>query len=137
MEALSFEWLLAIGIILIGLEALIFSFFLFPIGLGFLIVAFLELWVVKYDSLFSQMATGFVLGLIITLLFRKTFIKLLGKSSSDKEELIHVSGIGTIDGKQIKFEGTYWNTDDDLSLYKDGDKVNIKIVKNRAVISPK
>ena len=137
MEALSFEWLLAIGIILIGLEALIFSFFLFPIGLGFLIVAFLELWVVEYDSLFSQMATGFVLGLIITLLFRKTFIKLLGKSSSDKEELIHVSGIGTIDGKQIKFEGTYWNTDDDLSLYKDGDKVNIKIIKNRAVISPK
>jgi len=137
MEALSFEWLLAIGIILIGLEALVFSFFLFPIGLGFLIVAFLELWILEYNSLFSQMATGFVLGLIITLLFRKTFINLLGKSSSDKEDQIHTSGIGTIDGKQIKFEGTYWNTDDNLSAYKNGDKVNIEIVKNRAVISSK
>ena len=137
MEALSFEWLVAIGILLIGLEALLFSFFLFPIGLGFLAVAFLELWVIDYDSLFSQVATGLVLGLIITFVFRKTFIKLLGKSSSDKEDQIHTSGIGTIDGKQIKFEGTYWNTDDDLSPYKDGDRVNIEIVKNRAVISSK
>jgi len=137
MEALSFEWLLAIGILMIGLEALIFSFFLFPIGLGFLIVAFLELWILDYDSLFSQMATGLVLGLLITLLFRKMFIKLLGKSGNDKEEQIHTSGIGIIDGKQIKFEGTYWNTDDDLSPYKDGDRVNIEIIKNRAVISSK
>ena len=137
MEALSFEWLLAIGIILIGLEALVFSFFLFPIGLGFLVVAFLELWVLNFDSLFSQTATVLVLGLIITFLFRKKFIKLLGKSSSDKEEQIHTSGVGAVDGKQIKFEGTYWNTDDDLSSYKDGDRVNIEIVKNRAVISSK
>jgi len=134
MEALSFEWLLAIGIVLIGLEALVFSFFLFPIGLGFLVVACLELWVLDYDSLFSQTATVLVLGLIITLVFRKKFIKLLGKSSSDKEEQIHTSGIGTIDGKQIKFEGTYWNTDNDLSSYKDGDRVNIEIIKNRAAI---
>ena len=137
MEALSFEWLLAIGILLIGLEALVFSFFLFPIGLGFLIVAFLELWILNFESLFAQVATALVLGLIITLVFRKTFIKLLGKSSSDKEEQIHIGGIGTIDGKQIKFEGTFWNTDEDLSSYKDGDKVSIEIVKNRAVINLK
>ncbi len=31
MEALSFEWLLAIGIILIGIEALILAFFLLTI----------------------------------------------------------------------------------------------------------
>ncbi len=134
MEALSFEWLLAIGIILIGLEALIFSFFLFPIGLGFLVVAFLELWFLDFESLFTQVATVLVLGLVITLVFRKKFIKLLGKSSSSVEERVHSGGIGTIDGKQIKFEGTYWNTDNDLSTYKNGDRVNIKIVKNRAVI---
>jgi len=110
---------------------------LFPIGLGFLVVALLELWVLDFESLFTQTATVLVLGLIITLLFRKKFIKVLGKSSSDKEEQIHTSGIGTIDGKQIKFEGTYWNTDDDLSSYKDGERVNVKIVKNRAVISSK
>jgi len=137
MEALSFEWLLAIGIILIGLEALVFSFFLFPVGLGFLVVAFLELWVLDYGSLFSQVATVLVLGLVITLLFRKKFILLLSKSSSNKEEKVHVGGIGTIDGTQIKFGGTYWNTSDDISGYSDGDRVNIEIVKNRAVVSSK
>jgi membrane protein implicated in regulation of membrane protease activity len=134
MEALSFEWLLAIGIVLVGLEALVFSFFLFPIGLGFLVVAFLELWVLDFESLFSQVATVFVIGLIITLVFRKKFIEILGKSSSNKEKQIHTSGIGTIDGTQIKFEGTYWNTNDDLSSYSDGDRVNIEIIKNKAVI---
>lgn len=136
MESLSFEWLLAIGIVLVGLEALVFSFFLFPIGLGFLIVAFLELWVLDFNTLFSQVATVLILGLIITLIFRKKFIEVLGKSSSNKEEQVHTSGIGTIDGEQVKFEGTYWNTDDDLSTYNDGDKVNIDIVKNKAVIKP-
>ncbi len=134
MEALSFEWLLAIGILLVGLESLMLSFFLFPVGLGFLVVAFLELWVLNFESLFSQIATVLVIGLSFTLLFRKKFIELLGRSSSNKEERIHIKGIGTIDGKQIKFEGTYWNTHDDLSSYSDGDKVNVEIVKNKAVI---
>jgi len=136
MEALSYEWLLAIGIILIGLEALVFSFFLFPIGLGFLVVSFLELWVLKFDTLFSQTATVLVLALVVTLLFRKKFIRFLGKSSSKKEEKVHKGGIGTIDGTQIKFEGTFWSTDDDLSAFKDGDNVDISIVENKAVLNP-
>lgn len=134
MEALTFEWLFAIGIILIGLEALIFSFFLFPIGLGFLIVSIFHLYFMRFNSLFSQTATALVLGLIFILLFRKKFICLMGKSSSNKEDKIHVSGIGIVDGKQIKFEGTFWNTNDDLSSYNDGDKVKIEIFKNKAVL---
>ena len=134
MEALSYEWLLAVGIVLIGLEALVFSFFIFPIGIGFLIVALLELWVLDFDTLFSQTATVLAIGLVITLLFRKKFIQILGKNSSSKEEQVHVGGIGVIDGKQIKFEGTYWSSDDDLSAYSDGDKVEVSIVKNKAVI---
>ncbi|MBL0708685.1 MAG: hypothetical protein JJW00_06535 [Sulfurimonas sp.] len=134
-EALSFEWLLAIGIISIGLEALTFSFFLFPVGLGFLVVAFLELWFLDFENLFSQTATALVLGLIITLVFRKKFIKLLEKTDNNTEEKIYTSGVGTIDGEQIRFGGTYWNSDNDLSYYTDGDKVNIEIVENRAVIS--
>ncbi|MDA7847893.1 hypothetical protein N8972_00185 [Sulfurospirillum sp.] len=134
MEALSFEWLLAIGIVLVGLEALVFSFFLFPVGLGFLAIAFLELWVLNFESLFSQLATALGIGLVFIFFFRKKFIILLGKSSSFKEDKVHTSGIGIIDGEQIKFEGTYWNTDNDLNAYTDGDKVNIYIVKNKAVI---
>jgi membrane protein implicated in regulation of membrane protease activity len=134
MYALSYEWLLAIGIILIGLEALLFSFFLFPVGLGFVIVALTHLWIFHFNGLFSQLATALILGLVITLVFRKKFIQMLGKSSSFKEEQIHSGGIGTIDGKQIKFEGTFWNCDDDLSNYTNGDKVTVSIIKNKAVL---
>ncbi|WP_024954542.1 NfeD family protein [Sulfurospirillum arcachonense] len=134
MEALSYEWLLAIGIVLVGLEVLVFSFFLFPIGLGFVIVSILELYIIKFESLYSQLATALCIGLILILVFRKKFIQLMQKSSSNKEQHIHVGGIGVIDGKQIKFEGTFWNTNDDISSYKNGDKVNIEIIKNKAVI---
>ena len=134
MEALSFEWLLAIGIVLIGLEALVFSFFLFPVGLGFLVVALTHLWIFNFDGLFSQLATVVSIGLAVTLLFRKKFIQMLGKSSSSKEEQIHKGGVGVVDGTQIKFEGTFWNSDDDLSGYSDGDKVDIVIIKNKAVL---
>jgi len=134
MDALSFEWLIAIGILLIGLEALVFSFFLFPIGLGFLIVALTDLLVFNFDGLFPQLATVAIIGLAITLVFRKKFIQLLGKSSSSKEEQIHKGGVGIVDGTQIKFEGTFWNSDDDLSGYSDGDKVDIVIIKNKAVL---
>ena len=134
MYALSYEWLLAIGIILIGLEALLFSFFLFPVGLGFIIVSLTHLWIFRFNGLFSQLATALILGLAITLVFRKKFIQMLGKNSSFKEEQIHSGGIGTIDGKQIKFEGTFWNCDDDLSNYANGDKVTVSIIKNKAVL---
>jgi len=134
MEALTFQWLFAIGILLIGLEALMFSFFLFPVGFGFIIVSVIHLYFVQFHSLFSQIAAALIIGLFVILLFRKKFIYLLGKSSSTKEEKIHVSGTGIVDGKQIKFEGTFWNTNDDLSLYKDGDKVEIEIFRNKAVL---
>lgn len=134
MEVLTFEWLLAIGIVLIGLEALMFSFFLFPIGLGFIIVSFLNLYFMQFDTMFGQIAAALVLGLIFILLLRKKFIYWMSKSSSRKEDKIHIRGIGIVDGEQIKFEGTYWNTNDDLSSYNSGDKVEIEILKNKAII---
>ncbi len=134
MEALSFEWLLAIGIVLVGLEALTFSFFIFPIGVGFLIVALLELWILDFESFFSQGATVVSIGLVFILLFRQRFINIIEKTSSNSEDRVHTSGVGTVDGKQIKFEGTYWNTNDDLSSFNDGDKIDIEIIKNKAVI---
>lgn len=134
IDALSFEWLLAIGIVLIGLEAFVFSFFLFPLGLGFLIVSLVELYALRFDSFYTQIATVFVIALVLVLLLRKKFIEMLGRSSRNTEEHVHQGGIGIVDGTQIKFEGTYWNTDSELGSFKDGDKVEVEIVKNKAVI---
>jgi membrane protein implicated in regulation of membrane protease activity len=135
MEALSFEWLLAIGILLIALEVLTFSFFLFPIGVGFMIVAMFEFLDLGYESFFPQLATVLIIAFALILFLRKKFIYMIGQSSTIKESQVHKSGVGIIEKGQIKFSGTYWNTDDDLSSYGDGDRVNVKIIKNRAIIS--
>jgi len=134
IDALAFEWLLAIGIVLIGLEAFVFSFFLFPLGLGFLIVSILNLYFFKFDNFYSQIATVFGVALVLILLARKKFIEFLGRSSKSTEEHVHLGGIGVVDGTQIKFEGTFWNTDSELGSFKDGDKVEVKIVNNKAVV---
>ncbi len=135
MEALSFEWLLAIGILLIALEALTFSFFLFPIGVGFIVVSLFEFMGLGYESFFPQLATALMIALALVLFLRKKFIYMIGQSSTKKESQVHKSGLGIIQNAQIKFSGTYWNTDDDLSSYSDGDRVDIKIVKNKAIIT--
>jgi len=135
MEALSFEWLLAIGILLIALEVLTFSFFLFPVGVGFIVVSLFEFMGLGYESFFPQLATALMIALALVLFLRKKFIYMIGQSSTKKESQVHKSGLGIIQNAQIKFSGTYWNTDDDLSSYSDGDRVDIKIVKNKAIIT--
>ena len=134
MEALTYEWLLGIGILLIGIEALLFSFVFFPIGLGFVVVAIIEIGFYDFGTIYSQVATAFGIGAVVLLLFRGKFLEMIHKSSNDTEEVVHKGGVGVVDGTQIKFEGTYWNTPSDLSSYKDGERVNIVIVDNRAVI---
>jgi len=134
IELLSFQWLLAIGIVLIGLETFVVSFFLFPLGVGFVVVSILQWYLAPFDNFYAQIATVFAIALVLVLALRKKFIEFLGKSSKNTEEHIHKGGIGIVDGTQIKFEGTYWNTDDELSTFKDGDKVEIEIVQNKAVI---
>jgi len=134
MEVIDWAYLLALGIILIGLEALIFSFVLLWIGIGFIVVSFLT-YMGLFDSGYVQIATAVSIGLVLVLGLRKWSMSLINKSADDREEKIHKSGVGVIDGGMIKMDGTYWQSDDDLSVYKDGDKVEVlDIVNNKAVL---
>ncbi|PHR58492.1 MAG: nodulation efficiency protein D (NfeD) [Arcobacter sp.] len=134
MEVIEWHYLLAIGILLIGIEALFFSFFLIWIGIGFLCVSVLS-YFAFYESAIAQIATAFGIGLILVFMLRKWSMKMLDKTQDNTEEKVHKSGIGTIDNGMIKMGGTFWQSDDDLSSYKDGDKVEvIDIVNNMAVL---
>ena len=134
MDAIDWAYLLALGIVLIGLEALIFSFVLLWIGIGFIVVALLT-YIGLFESGYVQIAVAVSIGLVLVLALRKWSMTLINKSEDDTEEKIHKSGVGVIEGGMIKMDGTYWQSDDDLSVYKDGDRVEVlDIVKNRAVI---
>ena len=134
MEAIGWAYLLALGIILIGIEALIFSFVLLWIGIGFLVVAVIS-YFEFFDSGYAQIAVAVSIGLVLVLLLRKWSMTLINKTEDDTEEKIHKSGVGIIEGGMIKMNGTYWQSDDDLSGFKDGDRVEvIDIVDNKTII---
>lgn len=137
MEVIEWHYLLAIGIVLIGIEAIFFSFFLIWIGIGFLAVSVLS-YFAFYESGIAQIATAFGLGLILVFALRKWSMNMINKTQDDTEEKVHQSGIGTIDNGMIKMGGTFWQSDSDLSDYKDGDKVEVlDIVNNKAKIAKK
>ena len=134
MDAISYAYLFAIGILLIGLEVLTFSFIFLFIGLGFVLVGLISYFYV-FDNALFQIALAIVFALVLALLLRKAFLQKLSKPSDIKEEKAHVSGVGYIDGGMVRFDGTYWNTLADISVYKDGDKVEIvNVVDNKVVL---
>lgn len=132
MEAIEWGYLLALGIVLIGLEALLFSFVLLWIGIGFIAVAILSYFIL-FDSGYVQIAVAVSIGLLLVLALRKWSMNLINKTADDTEEKIHKSGIGVIEGGMIKMNGTYWQSDDDLSLFKDGDRVEVVDIVNNKV----
>lgn len=132
MEVIDWAYLLALGVFLIGLEALVFSFFLIWIGIGFVVVALLT-YMGLFESGYAQIAVAVSIGLILLLTLRKWSMRLIVKSEDSSEEKIHKSGLGIIEGGMVKMDGTYWQSDDDLSRYKDGDRVEVvDIVNNKA-----
>ena len=135
MEAIDWGYLLAFGIVLIGLEALLFSFVLLWIGIGFIVVALLS-YGGMFDSGYVQIAVAVSIGLALVLALRQWSMNLINKSADDTEEKIHNEGIGIIDGGMVKMNGTYWQSVDDLSTYKDGDRVEVvDIVGNKVKLA--
>ena len=134
IETISAAYLIALGILLIGLEAITFSFILFFFGVGFVIVGGVS-YLYTFENALVQVAVAFVIALILAFLFRSQLLKKLSKPSEDVESRTHISGIGYIEDGAIKFDGTYWKTLSDLSSYNEGDRVQvIDVVDNMVVI---
>jgi len=137
MDSLSIAALFAIGIILIGLEALFFSFVLFFIGLGFLSVALIS-FLFYFNSGITQIALAFVIGTILAIILRKPMMDRFVKPQKKENSMLKKRGIGIVEDGMVKFEGTYWAPFNDISSYKNGDSVEvIDIVDNKVVIKDK
>ncbi len=135
MEEIYWAYLLAVGIVMIGLEAFIFSFFLAWLGLGFIIVAGLSYFGL-FESGIAQIATSVSIGLLLVFALRKWSMNMINKTQDTKEEKVHKSGIGIVSEGLIKMDGTFWQTDDDLSAYKDGERVEVMdIINNKAKLA--
>jgi len=133
-SAISPSILIAIGILLIGLEALIYSFMVFFLGIALIIVAIIS-YFYTFENAIIQLALAAIIALASAFLLRNYILEKLSKPSEEPEEHIHISGVGYIDEDMVKFDGTYWKTDDDITQYKNGDRVEIiNVVDNKVVL---
>ena len=134
MEAMEYYYLLAVGILLIGVEALTFTFMLFFLGIGFIVVALLSYFGV-YENAWAQIASAFLIALISAFVLRKPLLERLSKPSKQQESKTHTHGIGIIEDGMVKFDGSYWQSANDLSQFRNGQRVKvIKTQENKVYI---
>ncbi len=129
--------LLAIGVALIALEALIASFILIWFGISFIIVA-----VISYFVLFSgavwQLATVSLLSIFLILFLRKKVVEIVSTPKIDvSDDFLNEKGIGEIKNSKVFYKGTYWDIDSEIDEkeFLEGEKVEVlKTFKNKATI---
>lgn len=132
--------LLAIGVALVALEALIASFIVIWFGIGFLIVA-----IISFFFIFSagvwQLATISLISIFLILFLRKKVVDTFSKSKIEvNDDFLNEKGIGEIKNSKVFYKGTYWEIDSNLDEkeFFEGEKVLVlKTSKNMASIEKK
>lgn len=132
--------LLAIGVALIALEAVIASFVLIWFGIGFVLTALLSYFLAFNDGIW-QIATASIISLILLLMLRKKALESFLKSKKDiSDNFLNEKGIGEIRDSKVFYKATYWDIDSKLDEkeFVDGEKVVVlKTHKNKASIEKK
>lgn len=140
LEVINPYILLGIGVVLIGLEAIIASFILIWFGLGFIITALLSMFIEFSDGIW-QLGVVAVISLVFIVLLRKKFLeKFLASQEDISDNFLEEGGYGEIKNQKVFFKGTYWEIDgsQDESEFKEGEKVIVKkTFKNFATIEKK
>ncbi len=135
MPMIEPAYLIAAGIFLIGLEIVLYSFFIVWIGIGLILVG-LSSYLIAFDDGYVQLAIAFSIGFILAYLLRKKAMEFADNSEDSSEEHVHQRGVGIVDNGRIRMDGTFWQTDDDISDYDDGDRVEvIDIQSNKAILA--
>ena len=129
--------LLAIGVALVALEALIASFILIWFGISFIIVAVISYFVV-FSGAVWQLATVSLISIILILVLRKKVVEIFLKSKVEvSDDYLNEKGTGEIKNSKIFYKGTYWDIDSQLDEkeFIEGEKVEVlKTFKNKATI---
>ena len=135
IEAIGWAYLVAIGIVLIGLEVFVFSFFLFFIGLGFIVTAMIG-FIYEFQNGESQVAVAFVVALVLIFMLRRVMVERFMKPQKGEQSTFEAK-YGYVRDGAIVYEGTFWQCDEDLGQYKENERVEIERIENNRVILKK
>lgn len=137
LELINPYILLGIGVVLIGLEAVISSFILIWFGIAFLITAIISMNYAFSDGIW-QLASAAIISLILIVLLRKKALeKFLDSQENITDNFLQDGGIGEIKNSKVFFKGTYWELepDDFDDTFEEAEKIEvIKTYKNFARI---
>jgi len=125
--------LMAIGIVLIAVEIFAATFYLFWMGAGFILAAAAS-YLYPFENGMTQLAIALASGTVLVVLLRKKTAEIALRPQEVQEEKAHVGGVAIIEKGHIKFDGTYWKCNDDLSAFAEGTKVEVTIRDNEAFL---
>ncbi len=124
--------LMAIGIILIALEAITFSFVLFWFGIAFLIVSVLSLLNIYPDGFWQLSSVGIIAILMLVSLRTKTLkLFLKSKNKENNDNFLNEAGVGVIQNGKVYYKATLWNIGyEGKETFDDKEKVDVKSTKS-------
>lgn len=107
--------LLAIGVVLVALEAVITSFIVIWFGIGFIIVGIISKFY-AFDSSIWQLSTIAIISLILLVLLRKKILeKFLFSQEEVNDNFLDEKGEGIIKSKKVFYKGTFWEIQSNLN----------------------
>ena len=122
----------ALGIIFIIAEVLFMDFTLIFFGIGFLLIGVLSFFI--NFSWQIQLLLAAVLSVVLLVALKK---RIKAKFFRPKEKLednfLDETGMGEIKNGMVYYKSTFWKSDEIAGL-KDGDKVQVKGVKNGQIV---
>ncbi|OHD98009.1 MAG: hypothetical protein A3E21_03215 [Sulfurimonas sp. RIFCSPHIGHO2_12_FULL_36_9] len=128
LEPITPMVLIGVGIALIAAESLIFSFFVFWFGIGFILVGILSIFVEFYDGAW-QLASVSVIAMILLITLRAKIVdKFLDVEENQitVQDFLNESGFGVIKENKVYYKATYWNIErDEDVIYEDGEEVYV------------
>lgn len=123
--------LIAVGIGLIALEALLFSFIVFWFGMATIIVGLLSYLNIFEDGLW-QLSTIAILSMLLLFTMRSKALQLFLKSKDQEynDNFLNEEGVGVIKESNVYYKATNWRIDPmNKDEFKEGEQVHVLSVK--------
>lgn len=135
LDPLSVYALLGIGLVLVGLEISLASFYIIWFGIGFCLVALIE-YFYPFSSFLHQSAAALLISLILLFLLKRRLKEFMQKNEKEiKDNFLNEEGEGVIKHGMVSYKGTLWEIDPRGLQIEEGQRVKvIKTKKNRATI---
>lgn len=135
LQPFSAPILLTIGIVLMGIEMMLGSFYILWFGIGFFVVGAIE-YFLPFPSAMYQISTALIISLVLLFALKKKVNFWLRHSEKEiKDDFLNEEGEGVIKEGMVFYKGTMWEYEPKDLKVQNGLHVKVLSTKgNRAVI---